>query len=582
MAEERAQRRLAAILAADVVGYSRLMRADEAGTLAQLKTLREKLLDPKIAEYSGRMVKTTGDGILIEFPSAVDAVQYAVDVQRVMAQRNGSIPVDRRMEIRVGINVGDVIVEGEDLFGDGVNVASRLEGLANPGGICVSGSVHEQVRYKLDLAFEDMGEQSLKNIADPMKVFSIVLERAASGSDAVATGNFNRPAIAVLPFENMSGDPDQEYFADGLTEDIITDLSLFRTFPVIARNSSFAYKGKSPDIRMVGEELGARYVVEGSVRKAGSRVRVTCQLINAETGHHVWAERYDRELEDIFALQDEISQRIAAIIEPTLERTEEQRTVAKPPSNLVAWDYCVRGDAYVWEWTKEANDKAREMFNCAIDLDPNFSRAYTGLAFTFARELRFFGPSNPEDCRTRLLESARHAVSADESDARAHTVASLAYAMNAQPDGALAEAKRAVELNSHDSFANNVLGLALSLSAARFEEGIPHFERALQLNPLDPNNQLYLTQLALAHLCAGQHDKAVLHTQEAIRLQYDFLEAHLVLASALGYLGRTEEAQSAIEGFSDIAESHIEGHVLFAREVKNHLIAGLRQANLLG
>jgi len=320
MAEERVQRRLAAITAADVVGYSRMMGQDEVGTLARLKSLRAEFLHPKTEEYGGRIVKTTGDGTLIEFPSAVDALQHAADVQHELARRNAALPERERILLRMGINLGDIMVDGDDIHGDGVNVASRLEGLAEPGGICVSAMVYEGVRNKLDLEFHDLGEKALKNIAEPVRVYSVKLgnksapEKTVSGSEAI----FRRPAVAVLPFENLSGDPDQDYFADGLTEDVITALSFWRSFPVIARNSTYAYKGKSPDIRTVGQELGARYVVEGSVRKAGNRVRVTAQLINSENGHHVWAERFDRQIDDIFDLQDELSQRIAATVAPEL------------------------------------------------------------------------------------------------------------------------------------------------------------------------------------------------------------------------------------------------------------------------
>ncbi len=583
MAEQRAQRRLAAILAADVVGYSRLMREDETGTLAQIKTLRKELLDPKVEEYGGRIVKTTGDGLLIEFPSAVDAVQHAVDVQQALAKRGSDVPESRRIELRMGINVGDVIVEGDDLFGDGVNIASRLEGLAEPGCTCISSSVYEQVRHKIDLAYDDMGEQLVKNIPDPVHVYRIApsgREKADDGFTS-AEASFRRPAVAVLPFENMSGDSDQEYFADGLTEDLITALSLFRSFPVIARHSTFAYKGQSPDIRIVGEELGARYVIEGSVRMSGSHVRVTCQLINAETGHHVWAERFDRELEDFFALQDEISQRIVGMIEPTIERVERKQVIAKSPNELTLWEYCIRGNTYLYEVTKEANEKARDMFTRAINLDPHFARAHIGLAYTFARELRFFMPPNQAECQKRLIDTARRAVSLDDTDSQAHTILSLGYAMTQQPDAAVAEAKQAVQLNPYDALANNVLGGVLSLSATRFEEGIPALERALLLSPTDPQSPLYLTQLALSHLCVGRYDKAVEYAREAILRRHDFLEGYLVLASGLGYLGRADEARSAFEGYSDLAERYLEQHVVFAPEVKDRLLDGWRQANLI-
>ncbi len=347
MAEERVQRRLAAILAADVVGYSRLMGEDETGTRARFNDQLASVVQPAIDEHRGRLVKTMGDGILVEFGSVVDGVQCAVNIQNGVALQQNSEPDERKMLFRIGVHLGDVIIEDDDIHGDGVNIAARLEGLAETGGICISASVYEQVRHKLTLSFEDIGDQSLKNIADPVHVYQLVLEREPTASDATTRGEamFRRPAVAVLPFDNLGGDPDQEYFADGLTEDIITALSLWRSFPVIARNSSFAYKGTSPDIRKVGEELGARYIVEGSVRKSGNRIRVTAQLINSETGHHVWAERYDRDLEDFFDLQDEITEKIASVVAPELEKAEAQRAVTKRPENMDAWDYCQRGMA---------------------------------------------------------------------------------------------------------------------------------------------------------------------------------------------------------------------------------------------
>ncbi len=328
MAEKRVQRRLAAILAADVVGYSRLMEVDEAGMLDRLKALRREVFTPKTAEFGGRIFKVTGDGAFVEFTSASDATQSAVSVQRALADRNAGVPEDQRIVLRIGISLGDIIVEGSDLYGNGVNVAARLEALAEPGGICISGNVHEHVRNTPGIDFADLGDQQVKNIDQPVRAYRIVVgaQKSDSSLGSEIDAVLRRPAVAVLPFENLSGDPDQEYFADGLTEDIITALSLRRSFPVIARNSTFAYKGTSPDIRWVGEELGARYVIEGSVRQAGNHIRVTAQLINAETGHHVWAERYDRDLADIFDLQDELSQRIAATVAPELELTASPTT----------------------------------------------------------------------------------------------------------------------------------------------------------------------------------------------------------------------------------------------------------------
>ena len=340
MAEEHVQRRLAAILAADVVGYSRLMGVDEAGTRARFNSLLDAVVRPVIDEHRGRLANTMGDGFLVEFGSVVDAVQCATDIQNGVTAREASEPDDKKLLFRIGIHLGDVIVEGEDIHGDGVNIASRIEGLAETGGVCVSAMVYEGVRGKLEVAFSDLGDHSLKNIAVPIYVYQ--LEQAGTdGTDDAAVSPdalFRRPAVAVLPFENMSGDPDQEFFADGLTEDLITALSQWRSFPVIARNSTFAYKGQSPDIRKVGEELGARYVIEGSVRKSGNRLRVTAQLINTDTGHHVWAERYDRDVEDFFDLQDEITRQISAVIAPELDRAEHLRSVKKRAEKLDAWD----------------------------------------------------------------------------------------------------------------------------------------------------------------------------------------------------------------------------------------------------
>ena len=357
---EKVERRLAAVLSADVVGYSRLMGVDEEGTYTRLKTHLEELLKPKIDERRGSVIKFTGDGLLAGFSSAVDAVRCAVAVQREMVERNAEEDEQRRMEFRIGVNLGDIIIEADDIFGDGVNIA-------DPGGVCISGKVYEEVRNRLDLAFESRGQQSVKNIAEPIAVFSVPIaeSRAPRKADQESRATPNQggqSAIAVLPFDNMSGDPDQEYFADGLTEDIITELSYQRLFPVVARNSTFAYKGTSLDIKRVGEELGASYVVEGSVRKGGNRVRITAQLIDTATGHHVWAERYDRKLDDLFAVQDEITQRIAGAIEPELDMFERARAVAQRPADIDAWDCYHRGMAYLYEGTKEGHANARKQF----------------------------------------------------------------------------------------------------------------------------------------------------------------------------------------------------------------------------
>ena len=359
MAEDHVERRLAAIFAGDVAGYSRLMGVDEEGTLHRLKAHRKELIDPKITEHRGHIVKTTGDGMLVEFVSVVDAVRCAVDIQRSMAERNVGVPADKRIQFRIGINIGDIIIDADDIFGDGVNVAARLEALADPGGIRVSSVVHDQVRDKLSFSFEDMGEQTVKNIARPIGIYRISLTEsapAATVKSAASTGN--RPSIAVLPFANMSGDPEQEYFADGISEDIITGLSKLRWLFVIARNSSFTYKGKAVDVKRVSRELGVRYVLEGSVRKGGNRVRITAQLIDAATGNHIWADHYDGELTDVFALQDEITKKAVAAIEPNLLEAEGIRSQHRSPEDLDAWDMVMQANSQFWRLTKHDSEVA--------------------------------------------------------------------------------------------------------------------------------------------------------------------------------------------------------------------------------
>ena len=585
MAEERVQRRLAAILAADVVGYSRLMEADEEGTLSRLKTLRRALFDPKTKQYGGRIFKTTGDGAFVEFNSAVEAVKSAADIQQALAARNAEAPDDEKILLRIGISLGDVIVEGSDLYGNGVNVASRMEGLAEPGGICVSGNVHEHMGKSLDVDFEDLGEQSVKNIDRPVRCYRVHLEpvaapvKSASDQDKSPLPS-DKPAVAVLPFENISGDPEQEYFADGLTEDIITALSLWHSFPVIARNSTFAYKGTSPDIRRVGEELGVRYVVEGSVRKAGSRVRVTAQLINAETGHHVWAERYDRDLEDIFELQDEMTLRIAAIIEPAIVNSEQKHLSSRPPKDLNAWDLCIQGYALIYGGTNEGVYRAREKFEQATELDPDYARAWTGLAYTYSREVRLRLTEDREATVEKLFETARKAVALDETDSEARTMLSRAFNLSGQSENGLAEARRAIELNPQNAGANWTLGAFLYFFG-RAEEGIPWIEKALDINPLDPRNYVVKTHLAVAKICVGDYEAAVELAREATRQRPDYIDSHVTLAAALGYLGMIDEAQQAVGEFRDKAQDYTENHPLWGDDTKQRFLTGLRKAGLV-
>jgi adenylate cyclase len=374
-------RRLAAILAADVAGYSRLIGADEGGTLQALKAIRAELIDPTIAAHNGRLVKTTGDGLLVEFGSVVDALRCATEVQAGIAQRNAPTPADKRVEFRIGINVGDIVVEDGDIFGDGVNVAARLEALAEPGGICVSARVQEDAVGKLDLSFEDLGEQALKNIARPVRAYRIATgPMSATAQETPALALPDKPSIAVLPFSNMSSDPEQDSLADGIAEDIITALSRYPSLFVIARNSCFTYKGRAVDVKQVGRELGVRYVLEGSLRKARNRIRVTAQLVEAETGRHVWAERYDRDLIGIFALQDEIAQSVTIAMAPAVAEAEQQRALRRPPGSLDAWAAYQRGLWYSGKFNAQDNRLAQQFFQQAIDLDPSFAGGYHGLA----------------------------------------------------------------------------------------------------------------------------------------------------------------------------------------------------------
>ena len=550
MAEERVQRRLAAIMAADVVGYSRLMGEDEEGTRSKFNDCLNSTVKPVLEEQAGRLVKTMGDGFLVEFSSVLGAVQAALDIQSKWTHRQQGEPQDQRLELRIGIHSGDVMVEGDDIHGDGVNIAARLEGLAKPNGICISAMVCEGVRNKLSVDLSDLGEQPLKNIAEPVHVYRIELEGPAGTAEDVTSSDamFRRPTVAVLPFENLSGDPEEDYFADGLTEDIITALSQWRSFPVIARNSTFAYKGTSPDIRKVGEELGARYVIEGSVRKAGNRLRVTAQLINSENGHHVWAERFDRNLSDIFDLQDELSQQIAAIIAPELEFSQGPETRIKAPQNLDAWALVQRGYAQIWALDLDSVLAARKYFEQAIKLDPDYARAHTGLAFSYHRELWLGHADFSGATRERFVDAANRAVALDQTDSSAHVILCMAFYWCRELDRGIAEAKRASELNPNDGQAHNLLGHGLTL-AGQALEGVSCNERAIRLGPRDPRQGIWMWCLGFSHLTARQYDDAVEWLERGIQRQSGNPDAHLCLASSFGHLGRVEDARAALETY---------------------------------
>jgi len=421
-------RRLAAILAADVAGYSRLIGADESGTLQAFKTIKAEVFDPTIAAHSGRLVKTTGDGFLVEFSSVVDVLRCAVEAQANMTQRNAEISSDRRIEFRMGINVGDIVVEDGDIFGDGVNVAVRLEGLAAPGGICVSARVEEDAAGKVDLVFEDIGEQTLKNIARPVRVYRVGTGQSAEAARAPSSLPLpDKPSIVVLPFANMSGDSEQEFFADGITEDLISALSRYPSLFVIARNSSFTYKGRAVDVKQVGRELGVRYVLEGGLRKAGDRIRVTTQLVEAETGKHVRAERYDRDLADIFALQDKITEAVTIAVAPAVADAELRRAMRKPPGSLDAWAAYQRGLWHVFKISRDDDALAQKYFQHAIEIDPAFAGGYKGLAVAYIQAATVLQTHSQAEAYRSAEALARQAIALDGTDAEAHLA--LAAAM---------------------------------------------------------------------------------------------------------------------------------------------------------
>jgi adenylate cyclase len=467
MADARAQRRLAAIFAADVAGYSRLMGNDEEGTLAALKECRRALTDPKVAEHHGRIVKTTGDGILVEFASAVDAVRCAVEIQRAMADGNSAIPEDRRIEFRIGINVGDVLIDEGDIYGDGVNIAARLEALASPGAICLSEDAYNQIKNKLTLNVSDIGEQHLKNIARRVRVYAVCIDGPL---DRPTLALPDKPSIAVLPFQNMSDDPGQEYFADGMVEDIITALSWVRWLFVIARNSSFVYKGRAVDVKQIGRELGIRYVLEGSVRKSGGRIRITAQLIDALTGAHLWADRYDRDLADIFAVQDEITSSVAAIIEPALAEAERQRVSRKPPGSLDVWETYQRGLWHFYKYDADENRAAQKLFRRAIQLDPNFAAGHHGLAFAQHLDSWLYSTPSWTEVARSGLEEARTAVLLDEKDSMAHAVLSFMQERCGDWESAIAEGRAAVSLNPNSVWSMVAMGHALGWGVIKRRE----------------------------------------------------------------------------------------------------------------
>ena len=540
-------RRLTAILAADVAGYSRLMGADEEGTLAAIMTLQRDLGYPKIAEHHGRVVKTTGDGWLVEFASVVDAVRCAVDVQRDMASRNAGVATDKRIDFRIGIHQGDIIVEADDIFGDGVNLAARLEGIAEPGGICVSRVVRDEVRDKLDVAFDDLGEQSLKNIARPMRVFRIrAAGQAAPPAAAPALALPDKPSLAVLPFQNMSGDPEQEYLVDGLVEDITTAIARLPWLFVIARNSSFAYKGKSPDLRQVGRELGVRYVLEGSVRKAGNRVRITGQLIDTTTGAHIWADRFDGALDDIFELQDQVASSVTGAIEPRLRLSEIERVVRKPTESLDAYDLYLRSVAQFYKYTEEGMLETIALAKRALAIDPAYAPAAAMIGWAcIIRIAQGWGAVSDAEIADAVF-LARQAIEAGRDDPDPLHMAGLTIAILGDHAAGLAAIDRALALNPNCALAWGLRGFVLAIRNQP-APAIEAVQRAIRLSPLDPFAHIFSTGLAVANSAAGRYEEAIEWANRALHAQPRFIVALRVKLASLGHLGRAEEARDVLE-----------------------------------
>ena len=552
MPVEPVERRLAAILSADVVGYSRLMAEDEAATIRTLTEYREQLAR-LVRQHRGRVVDQTGDNALAEFPSALDAVSAAIEIQQVLSGRNADLSPKHRMRLRIGVHLGDVVVDGERIYGDGINIAARLEGLADAGGICISDMIYKQVRSKLDCGYEDLGEREVKNIPGQVRVYRIsvktdesAVSQAPPGSDEpTAAGSGAQPAIAVLPFDNMSGDPDQEYFADGLAEDLITRLSSFRLFSVIARNSSFVYKGRAVDVKRVGRELAARYVIEGSVRKIGDRVRISVQLIDTATSHHVWAHTYDRELRDIFAVQDEIVRAVAGSIFPEVIQSERRRAAHKEPQNLDAWECGMRGWWHVFRPTRDDNTKARSLFEKALELDPRLSTAFSGLSRTHHNDILFQWTDSPARSTSEAVRAAEACIGINDRDHSGYLALGLAYSLT-EGKKAISAFRLALELNPNSSAAHFYIGLSHALGC-RPDASIAALETAMQLSPQDPQMWSYLWSMALAHFSAERFEETVDWARRSIQRKADWPLTFTTLAAGHAHLGQVDKARAAVQ-----------------------------------
>ena len=579
------ERRLTAILAADVVGYSRLMGADEAGTLERLKSLRKELVQPKITERKGRIVKLMGDGLLAEFPSVVEAVRCAAAIQEEMADRETGLSDEHRIRLRIGVNLGDIIVEGSDIYGDGVNIAARLEGLAEPGGVCISGPAFDAVDGKLDLPFEDIGAQQVKNIAKPVRAYRLTTSCRHEAS-TIRLGEAlqlpGKPSIAVLPFTNMSGDPEQEYFSDGIAEDIITALSKLSKLFVVARNSTFTYKGRAIDIRQVGREQGVRYVLEGSVQRGSDRLRITAQLIDATTGHHVWAQRYNRAMQDVFELQDEITREVTSALQVELTEGEQARLWASGTRNLEAWEAAIQVPELLHSHRRIDVLPARRLAERALQLDEDYASAWAMLGWSYWNEAFNGWTDDPDAALDLALEAMERARAIDDSDPDTLALLAFLHLSLRKYDEARSLIEAAMALGPNNSFAPAVAA-NVALFCNKPHDMVPLLEKAMRLCPIYP--AWYVGDLAYAYLLMDRHQEAIETAREAIKIDPDYIYTYHVLAIAHSELGQVKEAHAAAENILRIEpkgsiSTYEQCQPYRDEKLRDRIIEGLRNAGL--
>jgi TolB-like protein/Flp pilus assembly protein TadD len=574
MAEEQVKRRLAAILAADVVGYSRLMDQDEAGTLVALQTRRQNTIDPLVSQYEGRIFNVAGDAVLAEFASPVNAVECAIQIQSKMAEANRKEPDNRQVTLRIGVTLGDVMVEGGNLYGQGVNVAARLEGIADAGGVLVSGTAYDHVKGKIDTTFQDLGVRTLKNIQEPIRVYRVASTPKAPSQ--APTTEIDRPSIAVLPFANMSGDPEQQYFSDGVTEDIITEISRSRSLLVIARNSSFQYRDKAVDVRQVARELSVRYLLEGSVRKMGPRVRITAQLIDTASGNHLWSERYDRDLEQLFEVQDEVTRTIVSTLAGRVEAAEIKSAMQRRTDNLAAYDVLLRGIELIRGYSPDDNRQARELFEKAVALDPSYALAHAYLALSLLVEHGYGGA--PAAVKDKALAIALKAVQLDTTESRAHQFLAQAYRFRSEFDLAITHFERAIALNPNDANGIAQMGFALAI-VGEAERGIELIHQAMKLNPFHP--EWYWDDLAIASYVARRYEQAVEANLRLVSRKKYWYYARL--AACYAQLGKLNEAhQQAAEALRLKPDFRFSAEKLLYKNSADaeHVFEGMRKAGL--